>query len=827
MQERALRKIGPSKGEAARRRGRTSSRRAAPVSADGRGLLHVAGMTRLRWFPPALITAVAAFAWSVAPAAAEHSVTNLLSVGPAGGDRPFSASFRRASADGTRICFTTDEQLVPGDGDASRDVYERGGGVTALVSDRVQPGADLETAAQCQAMSADGDRIHFMTDEPLVVDDTDTSDDVYERAGGVTRLLSDRQQAGADGASDVDFEDASTDGTRVVFHTSEPLVADDDDASQDAYQWADGVTTLLSDRVPTAGVDSGDHAEFGGASADGTRVFFVTAEQLDPTVDTDASYDVYQWAGGVTRLVSDRVRPGADGAEDASFRAASDDGSRVFFASREPLTGDDGDATADIYERAGGQTTLLTHGAIGPIFTDVSDDGSRVFFVSTEALSSEDGDASYDVYERSGGTTTLLSDRLTPGPDVNKPVQFRAISTDGTRVFFEADEPLVPADGDGAQQDTYVRTAGQTTLVSDSPEGTDGQFSAYFEGISADGTRVFFETGEALVAADGDTTWDVYERAGTTTTLISDRVQPGSDGAFNSYFNGVSADGNRVFLETPEPLVAADTDASADVYTIRIPQPPDTTIAGGPDGPTTEATPEFTLVASEPGSRFECRIDDRAFAACASPFTSDALVDGTHTFSARAIDGEGDTDPTPATRAFVVDSQSDLPLATPPGTTVGATPAFTFPSGPAPAPSTEVDTRAPVVSGAGMTRKRFRAGRRGSTFRFRLSEPARVTIAIARTTSGRRVGRRCVTRKPSNRTRSRCTRAAAIGRLTHTGPSGVNRVALTGRLGKVRLKPGTYRAAITATDPAGNRSRAVRLRFTVLRPAAVEGASRT
>ncbi len=50
----------------------------------------------------------------------------------------------------------------------------------------------------------------------------------------------------------------------------------------------------------------------------------------------------------------------------------------------------------------------------------------------------------------------------------------------------------------------------------------------------------------------------------------------------------------------------------------------------------------------------ECQVDAAAFAVCTSRATTAALADGAHTFAARAIDAAGNTDPSPATRAFVV-----------------------------------------------------------------------------------------------------------------------------------------------------------------------------
>ena len=81
--------------------------------------------------------------------------------------------------------------------------------------------------------------------------------------------------------------------------------------------------------------------------------------------------------------------------------------------------------------------------------------------------------------------------------------------------------------------------------------------------------------------------------------------------------------------------------------------PPDTTIDSGPSGTITGTTATFEF-SSEPGTHFQCRLDNAAFAACASPRTYSGLAAGTHTFRVRAIDGAGNPDPTPAARTFTV-----------------------------------------------------------------------------------------------------------------------------------------------------------------------------
>lgn len=108
---------------------------------------------------------------------------------------------------------------------------------------------------------------------------------------------------------------------------------------------------------------------------------------------------------------------------------------------------------------------------------------------------------------------------------------------------------------------------------------------------------------------------------------------------------------------------------------------PDTTIDSGPSGPTGDATPTFTF-SSEAGATFECQVDLGAFDTCSSPFTTPSLGDGPHTFAVRATDLATNVDPSPATRAFSVDTAAPDTTITsgPSGLISDATPTFAFSS---------------------------------------------------------------------------------------------------------------------------------------------------
>jgi len=435
-------------------------------------------------------------------------------------------------------------------------------------------GGNGAIAANYRGISSDGTRVFFQTTEKLVSADTDSAIDLYERSGATTTLISTGPNGG-NGAFAATYSGASQDGAKVFFRTSEKLVTTDTDNAIDVYMRSAGTTTLIS--LGPNGGNGVQTAFYKANTPDGTRVFFETAESL-VSGDSDIARDVYQWSSGTVTRLSTGPSGGNDSNFDTFYEGSSTDGTHVFMSTDEQLTSTDTDPTTDVYERFGSTTTQLSIGPAGgngnvdfdydAFFDGASADGTKVWLDTDEGLTTDDTDTGYDVYERSGGTITRVSTGPTGG-NANLDVFFDAGSADGTRVYFDTIEPLVAGDTDPAS-DIYVRSGGTTSLVSIGPNGGNGgDFSSFAAITGTDGSNVFFGTPEGLVASDTDGFEDVYQRdvvAGTT-TLISTGPN-GGNGPTPAFFAGVggTAPDLRVFFTTDEQLFSADTDASIDIF---------------------------------------------------------------------------------------------------------------------------------------------------------------------------------------------------------------------------------------------------------------------
>jgi len=254
---------------------------------------------------------------------------------------------------------------------------------------------------------------------------------------------------------------------------------------------------------------------------------------------------------------------GAPGNSSSEFVAGSADGTKVLFGTSQALVPEDQDDQGDIYQREGGRLTLVSTADNGfdvpqsASFVMATPDLSHVVWRTDESMTFDDFDnGQSDLYVRSGGDTQLVTEAQIPGFSSINPVLFAGISTNGSHIVFQTNEGLLVGDSDGLD-DVYESFNGTVRLLS---PGGSGPVS--FRGMSADGTHVFMSTTAKLLGADGDDAADVYENVnGAGVSLLT----PGT--AADAGWAGASSDGTHVYFHTTESLNAVlDTDSSKDVY---------------------------------------------------------------------------------------------------------------------------------------------------------------------------------------------------------------------------------------------------------------------
>jgi hypothetical protein len=436
-----------------------------------------------------------------------------------------------ASPDGSRVVFTTEDPLVPEDESRySIDVYELlNGRTTRLLTPDPAGATFVSNSSYLKGLSHDGGRVIIQTGHaytPLDVETTPYPEDLYVLEGGVWSLVTPEPA----GPLPI-LAGYSEDARHVYFETSAGLAPNDTDADFDLYEWNDGTARIVS-TGPTERTTPPDRPNFsyngpgifGAATEDGSQVYFNYNDELTPDADSELSTLYLRRNASTTEWIQ---LPGSEG---GGVKAVSPDGSRLIVATFGQIDPFDTDNQADLYVRGpGGEFTLLSRGPAagngnGPecgISTDcsaryegMSRSGDRVFFSTFERLVGEDIDTTFDIYERFGSTTTLVTpgteDQQGSGRFVRAP-QFEGVSGDGTQVAFSTWSQLVPADKD-SRPDIYVRSGGDTHLISTGPAVREAKFDPVFADFVDSGDNVIFWTRQPLVPADNDESGDIYQR---------------------------------------------------------------------------------------------------------------------------------------------------------------------------------------------------------------------------------------------------------------------------------------------------------------------------
>src|SRR5215207_8856392 len=326
--------------------------------------------------------------------------------------------------------------------------------------------------------------------------------------------------SGAPGNVSAEFLAASTDGSKVLFGTTQAMLPEDQDNKTDIYQREGGRLTLVS----KSNGDDPQPAQFMTATPSLSRVVWQSKEDVTGTDFDQGQPDLFMTrsTGQTTQLTVAQI-PSFASVDPFFLVTISTDGTRVGFQTNQQLVFADNDGGAqDVYENINGLVRLASAGGSGPVsLRAMSSDGVRIFMSTTAQLLAADTDAATDLYERVNGTTTNL---LTPGTALA--VEWAGASTDGSHVFFHTSESLNTVLDTDARRDVYERAANLTVLLSTSATAGNGAFDASFQRASADGTRVIFTTGEALDPSDhdgdgGDPYDDIYLRAAGVTTMVT------------------------------------------------------------------------------------------------------------------------------------------------------------------------------------------------------------------------------------------------------------------------------------------------------------------
>jgi hypothetical protein len=322
---------------------------------------------------------------------------------------PGTARFWAASGSGSSVFFTsraslTKSSFTGAEGEsenAGNDLYrfEEGSSrqLTDLAPDHADPnGADVLGVV---GASTDGTYVYFVARGKLVGSAQSGEPNLYVwhgNRGDPGRVSFIATLARPDEEEEINVENNRT-GSGIVNHSDIGDWATTPSQSQ-AYVTPDGrhlafmsVQRLTAYDSEDQATHEADHQVFEYSAEDGTLV----CASCDPSGARPVG-SAFIGAGLSERMSSPFHQP----------RALSDDGSRLFFTSPDPLLEGMAGGTLKVFEYANGAIASISGpgGGSDDVFLDASASGADVFFASREQLLGSDEDQLVDVYDaRIGG----------------------------------------------------------------------------------------------------------------------------------------------------------------------------------------------------------------------------------------------------------------------------------------------------------------------------------------------------------------------------------------------------------------------------------------
>lgn len=381
---------------------------------------------------------------------------------------------------------------------------------------------------------------------------------------------------------------ASTDFSRVFFNSSSLLTPDagTNEFTTKLYEW-DGsalhdVGILPGESLPFEESLATYPPELRPVSEDGASVVF--GAEPEP----GKQLQLFRRAGGQTVEVS-APQPGVvdpHGSRPAQFVGAAADGSSVFFTSMGTLTSDantGGDSAPNLYryDVATGTLTDLTVDTADPggaavLAALVAGSGEAAYFAAEGVLAPGAQAGQPNLYRwRQGGGIEFIATLLSSDPFVRGFLPEQATNASGNALAFVSSAGLAGQAGAAGISEIYHYSPGEGLACVSCGQGSGGSgatmpASSLLLGgggtkpLSADGRKVFFSTADGLVTQDTNGKLDAYEWEAGVNSLISS-----GSGNWGSYFVDASPSGKDVYFATRDQLVKADTDENTDVYDAR------------------------------------------------------------------------------------------------------------------------------------------------------------------------------------------------------------------------------------------------------------------
>jgi hypothetical protein len=233
------------------------------------------------------------------------------------------------NADGIRIAFESNRDLISGNPDSNREIFlwTAGSGLTQLTSSNGGGNANVSPS-----ISADGARIAFSSDRNLTGGNADGNLEIFlwTSGSGITQLTN--TTGGFNLAPSI-----NADGTRIAFFSNRDLTGSNADLNTEIFLWTQG--SGLTQLTNSTGGGSSEPS----INADGTRIAFSSNNNLTGG-NADGGLEIFLWThgSGLTQLTNFT-------GGDSTNPSINADGTKIAFLSTADLTGGNPDGNSEIF----------------------------------------------------------------------------------------------------------------------------------------------------------------------------------------------------------------------------------------------------------------------------------------------------------------------------------------------------------------------------------------------------------------------------------------------------------------------------------------------
>jgi Tol biopolymer transport system component len=299
-------------------------------------------------------------------------------------------------------------------------------------------------------------------------------------------------------------------------------------------------------------------------NADGTRIAFHLTANLTGG-NPDLNYEIFLFDSN-TNIITQITNTTSGAAPTNHAPSLNADGTLIAFESTADLTGQNpelnreivlSDAVADTFRQ------LTDNAGVGQAYLpSINGDGTQIAFESNANPTGQNsnGNSEIDLVDTVSNTIAQITNSPARAGSFNA-----SISANGTRIAFESDENLTGRNPDFSREIFLFDTATNTTTQLTNSTGTGNGVGSFAPSINANGTHIAFHSNQNLTGSNADGNDEIFLADTTAGTVTQITNTTGGGPLLENYSASINADGTRIAFVSGRDLSGSNSDSSLEI----------------------------------------------------------------------------------------------------------------------------------------------------------------------------------------------------------------------------------------------------------------------